>query len=157
MLLPRSRRWWTTRNCEILGSPDTLRVILSHLTWNPRFKAFLTLLYCRGSCKLSRISWTIWLPFHLLHNICFSLLLQRYDLVWIRKAQVSGLDYIARLSLQFSNHTLSKTIHNMSAHYLPLYYHPQWVPWIVLFTPPTSTNYQNIGKYSTHPRIIKWS
>ena len=68
MLLPRLWKWRTTPDCEMLSSPDTLRLVLiefSSLAWcvASGFPILgLPFLPDRWkSCNSSKISWTIWL------------------------------------------------------------------------------------------------
>ena len=89
--LPRWWRWWTTLDCEMPKSPDTLQVLIitfAFLTLSTASECtFLTLFDHRDFCFLSQISWTIWLVYcdqlslSLSHKKCFWLFRRRYGTV----------------------------------------------------------------------------
>ena len=64
MPLPRLWRWWTTLDCKIPSSPDTLWVLLIRFDSMTEYR-FCIYSYkltwpCWGSYNLRKISWTIW-------------------------------------------------------------------------------------------------
>ena len=82
-----------------------------------------------GSCNLYGISWTIWFLdcdqpcFHLLHNKFFGYLCNIIAQSKRIKCKVPRLEYIVFSSVQLSNHTQRKLMHQ-----LPWYYQPQQEP-----------------------------
>ena len=90
--LPRSWRWRTALDCEILNSLDTLRVLfagIAYIDWSTASKSIvLDLPDCRGSCISSETFWTVIncaFTFHAT-NAIFFLLQRRCSPVRTRKA-----------------------------------------------------------------------
>ena len=82
LILLRLWRWWTTLDCEMPSSPDTLLVLLTRfasMAWSTALESsFMSIL--PDSCNLGKVYWTIksmycdQLRIHLLNNKCFWLL-----------------------------------------------------------------------------------
>ena len=112
-------------DCEILSSPDILSVLLigfASMAWSTALESTVL--------GLLVLAW--WLRFfqpkqnflNCLVTFCtINVFSCFYNLVWTCKAYVPKLDYVTCSSVQFVNHSV-----NVSAHQLPLYYKPQQVP-----------------------------
>ena len=124
--------------------------------WNPLFRLTwpcLNIKILATQIKFFEPSgyWTVInYTFIFLHNKCLWLLPWCYGSVWICKAQVTKLDYIACSSAQLLNHTLNEAMH-MSAHLDTIYHYLNCFGHMIN-TPQTNT-YQNTVKRLIHPRI----
>ena len=115
---------------EMCEMPETLQLLLDvfdSMAWSRVSES--SLLSLPNFPWSSRFLQNVWnflnhlltvLRLHLSHNKYFWLLPQRYDQVRTRKGP--ELDNTERSSMQLSNHTRYKAIHNVSAHQLAWYY-----------------------------------
>ena len=140
IFLLRLWRWWTTLDCEISRSPDTLWALLAgfvSITWSTASKSihlglpdlvwYLRFWQPKRNC-LNHLATLLWSTSPLSFTLQMSFGYFSGVLVRIRKAAVPELGYATHLSLRLSNHPRSEAMHKVSAHQLPRYYKPQLVP-----------------------------
>ena len=125
MIFAKVLKVMNTLNCKMSSSPDTFFVLLIKFTfmvWGTASQSFLqtkqnilNYLITVINCVLA---FCITIVFGCFHNVMALFKLVKH---------VHKFEYIVHSSVWLSNHTWSESMHNMSAHQLPWYYHPQWV------------------------------
>ena len=143
------------------SSKATHWICLYGLEYSPgihNLQAYLTLPNCWDSFNQNKVSLNVWflyfdqLGLHLWHKKYFLLFLLLYGTIWIWKAEVPKLDYIAHLSVWLSNHTVKQCTTCLHTNYHDTNNHSKYLKNYVICAKQTSS-YQNISKLLTHPNI----